>query len=121
MTANAIPMREPDLLTNTQEKGLFASASRINHSCSPNASYYFEESAGKLKVQAVFEISPGEEICHSYISRDYLLSVKQYRQKSLVPLFWGKVCQCRACSDLDSDGRRHNILEAEKQIQYALK
>jgi hypothetical protein len=79
---------------NTGEKfGLFPKIARINHSCRPNTSYYWNENFNKRVVYATRKIKAGEEFSVSYIS---LLLTQKDRQKQLDR--YGFKCQCEACA-----------------------
>jgi SET domain-containing protein len=41
--------------------------SRLNHDCAPNLGYYFDSASLTLKVYAVRDIFPGEELTISYV------------------------------------------------------
>ncbi|KAF1973369.1 SET domain-containing protein [Bimuria novae-zelandiae CBS 107.79] len=94
------------------EVGLFAKIARINHSCRPNAAYYWNEKLKKRFVYATRDIAEGEEIFVSFIS---LLLTREERQKKLAR--YGFTCTCPACSqhpvDLHySDQSRSDINQA---------
>lgn len=79
---------------NTGDKvGLFPRIARINHSCRPNTSYYWNEKLNKRIVYATRKIKAGEELFVSYIS---LLLSREDRQKQLDR--YGFKCQCEACA-----------------------
>ncbi|KXX77141.1 SET domain-containing protein 5 [Madurella mycetomatis] len=80
--------------------GLFLSASRINHSCVPNADHTCHEGSTDKVVLANRDISEGEEITISYIA-NYL--PRAHRQLCLDG--WGFSCQCPACDPGHSDSR----------------
>ena len=75
------------------EIGLFPKIARINHSCRPNAAYYWNEKLKRRFVYATREIEHGEEIFVSFIS---LLMTREERQKKLAR--YGFTCTCPACS-----------------------
>ncbi|KAF1963127.1 SET domain-containing protein [Byssothecium circinans] len=89
--------------------GLFPKIARINHSCRPNAAYYWSEKLGQRIIYASREIAEGEEISDSYIS---LLAGREERRKKLER--YGFTCTCAACSQTalglaESDARRRDI------------
>jgi hypothetical protein len=98
---------------NTGDKiGLFPKIARINHSCRPNTSYYWNEHFNKRIVYATRRIKAGEELLVSYIS---LLLTREERQKQLDR--YGFTCQCEACTlglvaQKASDYRRTTISNA---------
>lgn len=92
--------------------GLFPKIARINHSCRPNASYYWSDTLNKHIVYATRKIEQGEEIFVSYIS---LLLTQEQRQKHLDR--YGFKCTCEACAQERaakeaSDDRRTTISKA---------
>jgi hypothetical protein len=89
--------------------GLFPKIARINHSCQPNTSYYWNALLNKRVMYANRKIRKGEEILDSYIS---LLLPQEERQKLLKP--YGFTCACDACAAgsrarKQSDERRMTI------------
>jgi len=76
-------------------RGLFATSSRANHSCRPNAAFCVRES-GELALLAISEIDEGEEITVSYLSEADLLVPRSRRQRMLRN--WGFECDCSRCS-----------------------
>jgi hypothetical protein len=88
-----------------QQIGLFPKIARINHSCRPNTSYYWNSKLNKRVVYANRQIKRGEEFSVSYIG---LLSGHQDRQGSLDR--YGFQCSCEACAQHDAakqaSGRR---------------
>ncbi|KAG0146211.1 hypothetical protein CROQUDRAFT_44743 [Cronartium quercuum f. sp. fusiforme G11] len=67
--------------------------SRLNHDCRPNAVFYFEEDKLRVIMNAVREISPGEEVTIAY--RD----VKMSRTNRHLELsHYGFECTCSLCS-----------------------
>lgn len=94
------------------EIGLFPKIARINHSCRPNAAYYWNEKLKRRFVYATREIEEGEEIFVSFIS---LLMTREERQKKLAR--YGFTCKCSACSQhpvdvYHSDKSREDISQA---------
>lgn len=94
-----------------QEIGLFPKIARINHSCRPNTSYFWNERLNKRIVYATRRIEEGEEFSVSYIP---LLHSHDDRQKRLNQ--YGFKCTCEACAARTdelrtSDSRRKNIRE----------
>jgi hypothetical protein len=95
-----------------EDIGLFPKIARINHSCRPNTSYYWNAKLNKRIVYANRKIKKGEELFDSYIS---LLLTHEERQKRLNP--YGFTCSCEACAMengamRESDKRRVAIRKA---------
>eukprot|EP00927_Polykrikos_kofoidii_P057772 TRINITY_DN51960_c0_g1_i1.p1 TRINITY_DN51960_c0_g1~~TRINITY_DN51960_c0_g1_i1.p1 ORF type:complete len:417 (+),score=60.50 TRINITY_DN51960_c0_g1_i1:59-1252(+) len=78
---------------------VFNDISRINHSCSPNASFdLFDRTAdGAIvnRVKAVRNIRAGEEVTISYISARSLSDVAERRRQTRK--FWNFDCDCCRC------------------------
>ncbi|KAI5458308.1 hypothetical protein BGZ63DRAFT_493451 [Mariannaea sp. PMI_226] len=94
--------------------GLFTTFCRMNHSCTPNTSWMYDETTGMMEVYAVRDITNGEEITDSYtdVARSRESRVKELEN-------WGFQCQCMACQGPDAvehDVRRRRI----KQIRGIL-
>ena len=89
------------------ECGLFTEFCRMNHSCTPNICWVYDEPSGMMEVYAVRNIAAGEEITNSYIE---VACSYQARVKELSN--WGFACNCSACEGPDSavhDERRRRI------------
>lgn len=92
--------------------GLFPRIARINHSCKPNAAYYWNEKQRRRMVYATREIEAGEEIYVSFIS---LLLPREERRRKLAR--YGFTCVCDACTQApvaqaQSDAAREDIAQA---------
>jgi hypothetical protein len=103
-----------------QQIGLFPKIARINHSCRPNTSYYWNSKLNKRIVYANRKITKGEEFSVSYIG---LLSAHHDRQHSLDR--YGFKCSCEACAQKDtamqvSDKRRVDISNAFMEFEPKL-
>uniref|UniRef100_A0A3Q3VRZ9 [histone H3]-lysine(4) N-trimethyltransferase n=1 Tax=Mola mola TaxID=94237 RepID=A0A3Q3VRZ9_MOLML len=77
--------------------GLYPSLSLLNHDCRPNCVMVFEGT--KLRLRAVRDISPDEELTISYIET---LSLTEYRQRQLQDQYHF-TCQCQQCDAEDKD------------------
>ncbi|KAG5754006.1 hypothetical protein H9Q70_003343 [Fusarium xylarioides] len=91
------------------ECGLFTIFCRMNHSCTPNICWVYDEPTGFIEVYAVRDIDKDEEITNSYI--EVAISY-QARMKELSN--WGFTCQCAACEGPDAakhDERRRRIAQ----------
>ncbi|KAF2249114.1 SET domain-containing protein [Trematosphaeria pertusa] len=97
--------------------GLFPKIARINHSCRPNAAYYWSEKLNRRIIYASRPILRGEEISVSYIP---LLLPRAERQQRLHR--YGFTCSCSACDQQPrsvalSDTRRTDIHHAFQAFQ----
>ena len=73
--------------------GVFLKASRINHSCCPNACFAWNRYLGRLTVHAMTDIRAGEDITVSYELPFVPLETRQARFRE----FYGFTCDCSAC------------------------
>ena len=91
---------------------LFLEASRINHSCCPNAFFAWNPNLGELTIHAIVSIYEREEITVAY---DFPFKSRDTRRRRLHELY-GFQCQCPACRLMtDSDRRseqRHQQMES---------
>ena len=75
------------------ESGLFPNIARMNHCCSPNAFWIYED--GKMTVRALFDIKCGDEITASYL--EPLQYTFEERQQMLLEKY-GFQCRCSECN-----------------------
>ena len=79
-------------------------ASRINHSCIPNAHFSWNDSTKRITVHAVKDIPMGEEVTISYCPA---IRTFKGRQSSLKPYVF--TCRCLACQMDTEFGRSSRI------------
>ncbi|KAM0354920.1 hypothetical protein ACHAPU_000758 [Fusarium lateritium] len=99
------------ILSGGLECGLFTTFCRMNHTCTPNTCWIYDEPSGFVEVYAVRDISQDEEITNSYIE---VACSRQARLKELSN--WGFACQCPACEGPDAakhDERRRRIAQVK--------
>ncbi|TKA26450.1 hypothetical protein B0A50_05286 [Salinomyces thailandicus] len=89
--------RDPTELQKGSSSGLFLTAARINHSCTPNAYWHYRPSMGAQIVQSIQDIEAGDEIEIAYFSILQNRAARQQKSKG-----WGFQCACAACAP---DGR----------------
>ena len=82
--------------------GLFLTASRINHSCIPNADNFFGDESGWKSLVANRDITEGEEITVSYVERLKQRTERRRRLKN-----WAIDCQCPGCDVNHPDTHAH--------------
>lgn len=73
--------------------GIFLKASRVNHSCLPNAFFSWNLKLKRLTLHAVVDIPRGEEITVSYYTPFYPLEDRQNWLRE----YYGFECDCPAC------------------------
>merc|ERR1712217_501945 len=73
---------------------LYATLSRVNHSCDPNA--YTSSDGDRAVLKATRPISPGEEIMPSYLTANLLERPLQERRQAIAQT-WGFWCECHRC------------------------
>lgn len=91
-------------------------ASRINHSCVPNAYFSWNASIGRETLHAVKDIPMGEEITISYCPAYHTLDE---RKRKLEPYVF--TCRCPACRPdtvfgIRSQVRRQQMLDLHEEI-----
>lgn len=90
-------------------KGLavYATASRLNHSCVPNVHHSYNPTLKQITVHANQDIYPDQELLTTYIGGEGTYQVRSQRIERLRSSY-DFTCQCPACSDGGkvSDGRR---------------
>jgi hypothetical protein len=104
-----VPIFRSNAYNSGKQIGLFPKIARINHSCRPNTSYFWNERLNRRVVYATRRIEEGQEILVSYIP---LLHKHADRQKRLDQ--YGFKCSCDACavkpSTLDLIDRRREAI-----------
>lgn len=80
-----------------RRQGIFMNASRLNHSCVPNAHFEYDEILGRLTVYAIHNIEQGHEILVSYMSRDWHTTT-QHRKVELQRNY-RFTCLCQSCKN----------------------
>jgi hypothetical protein len=89
---------------------VFATFSRLNHSCVPNAHHSYNPILKRTTVFAVKDIAPGEELCITYLGgRGHYWTRPQ--RIELLRSNYGFTCKCSACSDRTgvSNSRREQM------------
>jgi uncharacterized protein YfcZ (UPF0381/DUF406 family) len=80
-------------LGDGKKGGVFVKGSRINHSCTPNCSQWWDEKEGVQITSAMKDIKEGEEWTMGYVE---VLTTKEERQKKLRKDF-NFECKCEVC------------------------
>lgn len=75
---------------------LFFLFHRINHSCAPNAGFFYDKDARKVTVIAARDLKQGEEITIYYYPVHFVL--QEVREKFFKRRF-EEFCKCHVCSD----------------------
>lgn len=87
---------------NNEGSALYPIESKANHSCIPNAQATFPYSNHVLKLIAIQDIQPGDEICISYLDECFLERSRHSRQKELSENYLF-VCSCPKCIEQKDD------------------
>ncbi|KAI0063123.1 SET domain-containing protein [Artomyces pyxidatus] len=103
---------------NARHGAVFSVMSRINHSCSPNASYRWDEDRFCGEIRAARPIAKGEELTITYTS---VLDSRDERQGTLKAKY-AFTCVCQACriptdQREHSDARRHTLATLQSHVQ----
>ncbi|KAL1412983.1 hypothetical protein Q8F55_000732 [Vanrija albida] len=120
LDTNGIPCASED--ADNPPFGIFKVASRINHSCAPNAGWYWCSVKKALLVVAYRKIKEGDEITASYLSPEVLCKPRaERRERTLVG--FGFECACVACEQggARSDEQRAiiaRVLAAGRQMDH---
>ncbi|KAF4456150.1 SET domain-containing protein 5 [Fusarium austroafricanum] len=97
------------------ECGLFTTFCRMNHSCTPNICWVYDQPTGFMDVYAVRDIAKDEEITNSYIE---VATSHQTRVKELSN--WGFTCGCPACEGPEAskhDKRRRRVVQIKGLLE----
>ena len=81
-----------------EEMGICLTASRFNHSCSPNASHVFNTNAGEKRLYALGTIHAGEEIFVMYIETQSICGNPRQTRQDLLRTRDHFTCACSVCS-----------------------
>lgn len=111
LATNGLP-RAP----GSEETVLCLLASRLNHSCRPNAEYLWVETLQVEEVRAIRDIEQGEEVCVNYIGDDvrHPTPVRRARLRQVFRFD----CMCVVCLQVDvsSDARRARLVQLDREI-----
>ena len=93
-----------------------ATAARMNHSCTPNVYHCWNAATGQLTVQAIRDLTAGEEILTCYVDVCYN---REARQRELDR--YGFRCDCAACCmwthfGKQSEKRRQRLWSLNREI-----
>ncbi|KAI9146935.1 hypothetical protein HJFPF1_12964 [Paramyrothecium foliicola] len=84
--------------TSDMQSGLFPTFCRMNHSCSPNTSWVYDDSSGMMEVYTSHDVKQGEELTDAYID---VATPRARRARELSN--WGFQCACSVCSGPQAD------------------
>ncbi|XP_008324735.1 protein-lysine N-trimethyltransferase SMYD5 [Cynoglossus semilaevis] len=109
--------KETGEFLNCEGSGLFVLQSSCNHSCSPNAEASFPDNNFLLHLSALGDISPGEEICISYLDCCQRERSRHSRHKILRENYLF-VCSCPRCvSQMDELDMTSEEEEEEEEAE----
>lgn len=105
--------------TNSFQKGVFLKMSRFNHSCRPNAEYFWNKDDNCQDLRAIKKIDDGKEITISYIIGLKNPLTRDGRRLHLKNTF-NFDCQCEVCclsgKPLEKDEKlRFKVMEENKK------
>ncbi|GAA5935793.1 uncharacterized protein JCM15063_001806 [Sporobolomyces koalae] len=100
---------------------MFPKISRINHSCTPNASQVMNFMTLRMEVYATTEIPCGTEVTIEYVPGLITMS-RAERQAALYDAFGFENCLCQVCSGTSadvaqSDARRNEIKQLSESLE----
>ncbi|KAI3316881.1 SET domain-containing protein [Xylariaceae sp. AK1471] len=96
--------------------GIFPTFSRINHSCTPNASFHYDQGSGMASIHCHQDLRQGEEITASYIQP---CQTSEKRKKCLT-----FDCQCTVYAGPgreESDSRRKRLARIRRTLHINCK
>ena len=96
------------------KSGIFLKASRINHSCCPNAFFSWNQNLIRMTVHAIVDIPAGEEITVCYV---FPYFSRANRQKVFLE-HYGFKCDCPACQIDVPAGQRSELRRREMESLY---
>lgn len=114
----AVNIFESNAVSAEGASAIFKNACYINHSCNPNADFFYREDLSALLIQAARDITKGEEIFVPLF--DSSVMTREQRQDHMHESR-GIPCECSACSlkgDVlrASDERRAQLAELRQLI-----
>ena len=77
--------------------GIFPTIARFNHSCIPNAEFFWNDKRQEQEVRAITSIDVGEEITLCYFISKWQLEPAKVRKQYLYE-HYGFQCDCKGCS-----------------------
>ncbi|KAK4982889.1 hypothetical protein LTR66_003890 [Elasticomyces elasticus] len=111
--------------THTLRMTVYLQASRLNHSCVPNALASYNSAVAGQVVHAIHDIKPDEEITISYIqSLEYGRQTRNNELKQPVER-WFFTCECEACGTKDrpnetSDAMRERLNKMRMNVYKSM-
>jgi len=105
-----------------ERRGLFMTAARLNHACTPNVSRVWDTAAQAMVFRALRRVEPGEELCMNYVD---VLGTRDTRRAELQERF-GFECACAVCvlegeTLEESDRRRATIRRLYDEVSKCAK
>jgi hypothetical protein len=77
--------------------GVYLATAMLNHSCDPNAAWEFDLDSGKVEVEALRRVGPGEEVEVAYINFPGGRTASLGGRRAAL-LDFGFTCECRHCA-----------------------
>ncbi|KAJ8076634.1 hypothetical protein PM082_001057 [Marasmius tenuissimus] len=101
--------------------GLCFTASKFNHSCSPNGRGSFHDEKHQYRIYALTDIAAGEEIFIPYIQGRNIYGSTREQRRSRLYFAHGFKCMCKTCSlpqnEVEkSDARRSKLKELYERL-----
>lgn len=90
---------------------------RINHSCSPNAGFFYNALERRVNVIAARDLKKGEEITIYYYPMHFIL--KEIRDKLFKKRF-EEFCKCHVCADEDENKMDAIVETISENIMHVL-
>ena len=115
---NALPVG-----LHSNQGGLFPRIARINHACTPNLNFYYNENLEMAEMYVVKPVARGDELTFSYTGSP--LETRAQRQLYLRDAFAFE-CTCPCCAlppdrSAHSDGRRDRLRALTADVKAAIR
>lgn len=95
------------------EAGIWLRASKFNHSCSPNAEFSSDSITGELRIYALRNILPTEEIFLAYINDECLYGKPRQSRQSILLARYHFTCACSVCSFPEAESNMNDARRLE--------
>nr|CAD7401676.1 unnamed protein product [Timema poppensis] len=114
--------KEAGTFLNSEGTALYSLQSACNHSCDANAEVAFPYSNFQLVMRATKDITPGDEICVSYVS-ECVLDRSRHTRHKILSQHYLFACRCTKCEsqvedpDVTSEEESDESSEEEKEFE----
>ena len=112
-------------ITNGFHNGVCLKMSRFNHSCRPNAQYFWNIDTNTRDVRALRKIEKGEEITLSYLptypyhpeGKSYSILMSREERRAFLRDNWNFDCNCEGCDATESEEEAKKMKKYKVELQ----